>query len=202
MSLTQKGNCFIPRRWGLPVVNRTRVIPSLTRNLSTFTRVRSGFTLIELLVVVLIIGILAAVAVPQYQKAIDKSRLMTLIPLVKAVADAKSVHYMNTGEWARTFDVLSVDLPQEFTIADDSYYGQGAHCDPKRMSVFLDASDHEVAGRYRLNRSTSDQLVWYYIVGNTKTCNGYGARGAALCASLPGATFKRQTDTFTSYRIN
>ena len=58
----------------------------------------SGFTLIELLVVVLIIGILAAVAVPQYQKAVEKSRTREAILVLKSMYNSWELCKLQYGE--------------------------------------------------------------------------------------------------------
>ena len=51
-----------------------------------------GFTLVELLVVVLIIGVLAAIAVPQYRKALERARGREAMGLVKTMFDAQQYY--------------------------------------------------------------------------------------------------------------
>ncbi len=70
-----------------------------------------GFTLIELLVVVLVIGILAAVALPQYQKAVSKSQAAKAMAVLKTVATAQQTYYMANGKYAEKLEDLDISVP-------------------------------------------------------------------------------------------
>ncbi len=72
-----------------------------------------GFTLIELLVVVLIIGILAAVAYPRYEKAVAKAKVVKVLPWFKKIKEGREMYLMNGGktncmDLGRYLDALGV----------------------------------------------------------------------------------------------
>ena len=83
---------------------------------------KKAFTLLELLVVILIIGILAAIALPKYQLARDKAEFAKYQAMVSSLRNAYNEYFLTHGQGTSKFDDLFLTMPSDFTqVYKDSY---------------------------------------------------------------------------------
>lgn len=86
---------------------------------------KKGFTLIELLIVVLIIGVLSSIALPQYQKAVEKSRATQAITMIRSAYQAAAAYYGadDNGDYPDTFAEMGFEVPWTGTAKWDQQGG-------------------------------------------------------------------------------
>ena len=171
------------------VRGRSRIKYGMT---SLFDNGNNAFTLIELLVVVLIIGILAAVALPQYNLAVAKTRVNRLLPLMADIKQAQTAYYLANGSWATEFSALDVDMPSG-VVANKSTAG------------YLWYKDFGCAlGSYKMEcwvHNTATLLGQYYS-GDTLTCQAVTNNGSnldfgkKLCKALCNKELNNQNACF------
>ena len=142
---------------------------------------RKGFTLIELLVVVLIIGILASVALPQYQKAVEKARVSEALANLKTLRNAVDVFFLEQGyNTVPTKDQLAVQVAE----SKGFYYSieHRSNCSSYDLAIRAERKTH----RYRLWQSWDGCTKTWTQTCSVENPSSPSSEARYICSYLQG----------------
>jgi len=153
---------------------------------------KKAFTLIELLVVVLIIGILSAIALPQYTRAVEKSRIAEAMNILDSLRTAVDFYVLENGykrgnllagDYGEHKNLLMIDVENPLNCIED-------YCCSKTFCYYASCRDDDnrcwvSARRFEVGKSSGDpdgdyeyKLEWALSNGKwTKSCDDNSMHG-------------------------
>ncbi len=152
-----------------------------------------AFTLIELLVVVLIIGILSAIALPQYTQAVEKSRAAEALTNIGSFKKAVEIWKLANPGKSRNFagntagvGELDIDIPDNWVQATSAMLtASNANASTKSCSkTFCYDISTGVIKAHRVKTSTYQYEIWYWFHNNSYECYAHTEADLKLCKSL------------------
>ena len=156
-----------------------------------------GFTLLEMLVVVLIIGILAGIALPQYQMAVTKAKVASILPIMRRWKDALQEWKLQHGYYCTSSECDESPYGEELGVNWPSGWECITSKDCWNNYWYCTVNEEIGAGYVYCNHkfdSDNEFFVamyqsddpFYEDVRGMITCEGRGNQGNKVCKSLGG----------------
>lgn len=148
-----------------------------------------GFTLIELLVVILIIGILSAVALPQYTMAVEKSRAAEAWSYLGSMRTAMASYgLVNRGDWTEfnnsTDKWKLLDLSLRLKDSGHSNAAINGLKESKNWTYSLESPKYVRAYRGTASGTSWKNHDYDLFIDLTGTQWNYSKKGYRICAAV------------------